>query len=504
MASKLRGSTRGKRKGGSGGSRRGGKASAKRQASARRANKRQAANRARDQQISDRNRDRARSGGNNKADIRTGGESTGREKGIMASQKANKIKGLEQSIGSLDRRINKALESGNTALAKDLRSRQNKFTTNLGYQRAIKGGGVQRDSSGRVVRTSSGNPVLNTKGKDIFDLTKDMDFIDPTRRIQNKEGDSYDEMYPIQGKIQKGLPTANILKKFFDKEDKDIPYTEELMPGERYGLDETFGAYEDDFYGGRSLADEDASLEDIIKRYTPPKEVEEKEEIDVQIKEKPDAPKTKDGPDIKVKPTPDVPDEKVIEQIEKEKLMKEVLPYQPDWLSNPKILGVTDSNTLNMEDVVPSGAFQENLKEFEANDVKPQYFPTLADLVDLGGNVVDGAAYVTGADAIADGLTWGTDKILNKTTGWEPWSQYTGEEWQNKMNEDTTKALAAIEDAQNLDIDQKAQLTDFVNNGGVNLTPQYINGVQTTDPWNFQSEPVVFDEYVQERLNNLR
>ena len=72
------------------------------------------------------------------------------------------------------------------------------------------------------------------------------------------------------------------------------------------------------------------------------------------------------------------------------------------------------------------------------------------------------------------------------------------------MNEDTTKALAAIEDAQNLDIDQKTQLTDFVNNGGVNLTPQYMNGVQTTDPWNFQSEPVVFDEYVQERLNNLR
>ena len=477
------------------GKRRGGRASAKRQA----------ATRAKDQQISNRNIDKARSGGNKrKADIRTGGESTGREKGIMASQKANKIKSLEQSIGSLDRRINKALESGNTALAKDLRSRQNKFTTRLGDAKAIKAGGVMRTGDGSIIRTSDGRPVFNTKGKEIFDLTKDMDFIDSTRRIQNEEGDSYGEMYPIQGKIQKGLPTANILKKFFGKEDKDIPYTEELMPGERYGLDETFDAYEDDFYGGRSLADEGASLEDIIKKYTPPKEVEEKEKIDVQIKEKPDAPKTKDGPDIKVKPTPDVPDEKVIEQIEKEKLMKEVLPYQPDWLSNPDILGVTDSDTLNMEDVVSSGAFQENLKEFEANDVKPKYFPTLADLVDLGGGVVDAAAYVTGADAIADGLTWGTDKILNKTTGWEPWSEYTGEEWQNKMNEDTTKALAAIEDAQNLDIDQKAQLTDFVNNGGVNLTPQYINGVQTTDPWNFQSEPVVFDEYVQERINKLR
>ena len=110
---------------------RGGKASAKRQASARRANKRQAANRARDQQISDRNIDRARSGGNRqRADIRTGGESTGRERGIAAANTYNRNKkerSLEQSVGSLDRRVEKALAAGNTALAKDLRSRQKNF-----------------------------------------------------------------------------------------------------------------------------------------------------------------------------------------------------------------------------------------------------------------------------------------------------------------------------------------------------------------------------------------
>ena len=74
-------------------SRRGGKASAKRQASAKRAKKRQTANRARDQQISDRNIDRARSGGNRQgADIRTGGESTGRERGIAAANTYNRNK----------------------------------------------------------------------------------------------------------------------------------------------------------------------------------------------------------------------------------------------------------------------------------------------------------------------------------------------------------------------------------------------------------------------------
>ena len=54
------------------------------------------------------------------ADIRTGGSSTGRESGIAASQKTNKIKSLEQSVGSLDRRIENALKDGNTDLAKDL------------------------------------------------------------------------------------------------------------------------------------------------------------------------------------------------------------------------------------------------------------------------------------------------------------------------------------------------------------------------------------------------
>ena len=141
----------------------------------------------------------------NKGNQATGGESTAREAGIMASQKANKIKGLEQSVGSLDRRIQNALNKGNTDTAKDLRSRQNKFTSDLGYARAAKNDGVQRDSSGRIVYTGSGNPVLNSKGRGIFDETKDQDFLDPTRKLQNTGGDAYGKMYPISNALQTGL-----------------------------------------------------------------------------------------------------------------------------------------------------------------------------------------------------------------------------------------------------------------------------------------------------------
>jgi len=234
----------------------------------------------------------------NKGNQATGGESTAREAGIMASQKANKIKGLEQSVGSLDRRIQNALTKGNTDTAKDLRSRQNKFTSDLGYARAAKNDGVQRDSSGRIVYTGSGNPVLNSKGRGIFDETKDQDFLDPTRKLQNTGGDAYGKMYPISNALQTGLAglsnfapglgmvktiAKSALSPFKDaatdmrtlvgdvtgrpfeglgedlsnllnrKKNKQIPYNLEDMPGVRYPLDESFGAGDGaTFFGGRS------------------------------------------------------------------------------------------------------------------------------------------------------------------------------------------------------------------------------------------------------------
>ena len=233
--------------------RRGGRASAKRQASAKRARNRAAARKARDQQISDRNIDRARSGGNKRrADIRTGGESTGRERGIAAANTYNRNKkerSLEQSVGSLDRRVEKALAAGNTELAKDLRSRQKNFVKDLAYERARKtpGGIVQGN-----VRTSDGRRPLTSAGFDVFQETIDQDFIDPTRKLQNRRDDNYKTMYPISAGLQKGLPSIKILKKFFDQEEKDIPYNLDDMPGVRYPLDIGFGAGEEPFFGGRS------------------------------------------------------------------------------------------------------------------------------------------------------------------------------------------------------------------------------------------------------------
>jgi len=228
--------------------RRGGKASNKRQRTA----KKVKASRAKKAQISKRatsNReDYRRNQYKGNADIRTGGSSTGREKGIMASQKANKIKGLEQSVGSLDRRIQTALDKGDTNTAKDLRSRLNKFTTNLGYARAAKSDGVQRDSSGRIVYTGSGNPVMNSRGRNIFDETKDQDFLDPTRKLQNRDRGSYNTMYPISGGLNAGL---KYLSKDFSN--RDIPYNLQDMPGVRYPSDMNYGANEEDpFFGGRS------------------------------------------------------------------------------------------------------------------------------------------------------------------------------------------------------------------------------------------------------------
>jgi len=140
----------------------------------------------------------------NDAERLTGGN-TSREKGLTKSKFGNqsgysiereKISDLQQSIGSLNRRIDTALTKGDDVTAKDLRSRLNKFTSDLGYAKAIQAGGVARDSSGNIMRTSSGNPMMVTSGRDIFDETKQEDFGDPTRRLQNMYPDRYRKMYP--------------------------------------------------------------------------------------------------------------------------------------------------------------------------------------------------------------------------------------------------------------------------------------------------------------------
>jgi hypothetical protein len=184
-----------------------------------------------------------------RSNVATGGSNTGRESGILASQKTNKIKSLEQSVGSLDRRIENALKDGNTDLAKDLRSRLNKFTTRLGDERAKQiDGGVLRTDSGSIIKTSSGRPVLTNRGLAAFNQTKDMDFLDPTRKLQNEYPEEFAKMYPIANQLNKGLPTTRIAKtigqELLGREPKPIGYTDPDMPGVRYPLDIGFGAGE--------------------------------------------------------------------------------------------------------------------------------------------------------------------------------------------------------------------------------------------------------------------
>jgi hypothetical protein len=423
--------------------RRGGRASAKRQASAKRARNRAAARKARDQQISDRNIDRARSGGNKrKADIRTGGESTGRERGIAAANTYNRNKkerGLEQSVGSLDRRVEKALADGNTALAKDLRSRQNKFVKDLAYERARKtpGGIVQGN-----VRTSDGRRPLTSAGFDVFQETIDQDFIDPTRKLQNRRDDNYKTMYPISAGLQKGLPSIKILEKFFDQEEKDIPYNLEDMPGIRYPLDRSFGAGEEPFFGGRSR-DPDFDSYPYIAPIEP-----------VTIT--------------------DLEDDKSVPFTDP---VEDVVPYIHPAIDPNKRSEVMDET---MGDIIDSGRqdFEALDKEFQEKRGEAKYLPTLSDLVDLGGGVVDAAAYVTGADAIADGLT----TVADKAYGYIP--------VENFMEDMNIK----------------------VEEGKSNLKEQYphLNDTQIDNLYNYNmtgslsdsldSDPVVFDDYMTKRL----
>ena len=209
--------------------RRGGRASAKRQASAKAAAKRASAKRA--EKTSDRRGSYVASKNRRSKPQYL----TGRSAAASGIATANREKDLQQSLGSIDRRVEKALAEGNTDLAKDLRSRQNKFSKKLGLERAknIGGGTIQGN-----VRTSSGAPLLTTRGFNEFQRTVDQDFIDPTRKLQNLYPDQFGKMYPITNVIDKGpLAFQGIRAALGDKKRKQIPYNLVDMPGVRYPLD---------------------------------------------------------------------------------------------------------------------------------------------------------------------------------------------------------------------------------------------------------------------------
>jgi len=128
---------------------------------------------------------------------------------LASRTRADKIKDLEQSVGSLNRRVENAIKAGDTDKAKDLRSRQKNFVKDLGNELAIQSGGVLRSGKdNRIVRTSDGSPVLTTEGFQAFQDNMQRNFLDPTRRIMNTNPNAYATMYPISNFIQRTLPKA--------------------------------------------------------------------------------------------------------------------------------------------------------------------------------------------------------------------------------------------------------------------------------------------------------
>lgn len=163
---------------------------------------------------------------------------TGGGYGKSYKQKSDNLK---QSIGSLDRRINNAIKSGDVDQAKDLRSRQNKFVQNLAdtaVRSAVYGGNDELTIQGNI-RTSSGGPVLTTKGGQLRQSVIDRDFLNPTRRLQNEFPGEMKTMYPVSQAAQRGPFAVQAIKKMFGMEDKPIPYSGDgIMPALRYPLDE--------------------------------------------------------------------------------------------------------------------------------------------------------------------------------------------------------------------------------------------------------------------------
>ena len=179
---------------------------------------------------------------------------SGRDKGIAtqyALSQKDKEKRLSQSVGSLDRRIEKAISASNTDQAKDLRSRQNVFAKKLADQRVLQSGSFFKDKYGRAIKDSLGRPIANTQGANIRDLSMQLDFINPTRRLFYKYPKEMGKMYPVQNYFEQGGLYGMAADRFFPqsqqqkletyKKNLRYPevggiYGEGMFPSQRYPL----------------------------------------------------------------------------------------------------------------------------------------------------------------------------------------------------------------------------------------------------------------------------
>jgi hypothetical protein len=443
-------------------------------------------------------------------------------KAAKKTKKSN-IKSLEQSTGSLDRRINKAIQKGDVDLAKDLRSRKNKFTTDLGLARALElKDGVVRSNDGRVIRTSTGQPVLTSKGREIFDQTKDLDFVDSTRRLQNVAPDAYKEMYPIGSALQKGPLGFQMIKNALNRKDKDIPY--------RYpGTDNIFG--EGDFpaqrypleYMGRPEAapTEEVTIADLVPEVQPP-QLPGKDEV--TDKDRQAAIDRGISPEF-IFPIPDDPSTEIIEQgasdgtalqlaeaantkgelanILPENASLEARAELSEFLNRPTMVAPnvfalpesskealnkraevnrktyeieTYGKEITSEDLAKAGvneAFYNQSYDnpiiekqlFQAGIIKEKdvQAPIIKDIkAAQSGESLPGQLLAAPLGLMGFGDTAVADYIRDDM--FQKPNTYTGQEWLDKTKSDKKELLEKVQADNTLNDTQKIQLTDFITN----------------------------------------
>ena len=382
-------------------------------------------------------------------------DDSGRESGIRAAStttRADKKKSLEQSIGSLDRRINNALKDNNLNLVKDLRSRQNKFVKNLGFFNATNtAGGVARTNDGRILRTRDGNPVLTNAGLAAFNETIDRDFLDPTRKLINENPEAYAKMYPVTDQLRQGLPGIRIAKEFLGMDDKQQKYTDAQMPGERYALDKDFGAGT-----GPEIMDDEIIADDFDKS------------LDVAP---PGVPLPDTNVIVREKPQPDDPGFTAF---------NEFLLGIGDNLKNPDMV---DARVRNPEDFTAMTGEQVRFpgsNQFDFSQINNLFS-------NLGGNLktTDGAR-ATSPMTRTGFLDMGAN-LKNQTT--------SGEDFANQVANNATVMKENISNAPNLNADQKQVLMNEVDRQMTQFQPSSGLDMLTSDA------PILLPEVVDQQLN---
>lgn len=382
-------------------------------------------------------------------------DDSGRESGIRAAStttRADKKKSLEQSIGSLDRRINNAVDANNLDLAKDLRSRQNKFVKNLGFFNATNTpGGVARTGgpNGRIIRTSDGSPVLTNAGLAAFNQTVDRDFLDPTRKLINENPQAYAAMYPITNQLRQGLPGTRVAKEFLGMDDKQQKYTDAQMPGQRYALDKDFGAGT-----GPEIMDDEIIADDFDKS------------LDV-------APDAVPLPDVTIrqKPEPDDPGFTAF---------NEFLLGIGDNLKNPdmvdaRVRGPEDFTAMTGENVRFPGSNQ-----FDFSQINNLFKGLGSNLKTTDGARAQGPTERTGF------LDMGAN-LRNQTT--------SGEDFANQVANNATVMKENISNAPNLNADQKQVLMNEVDRQMTQFQPSSGLDMLTSDA------PISLPQVVDQQLN---